>query len=76
MARGNMQAYEYREGLIANLDSVDAAFFRELAKDLQANNLVDLLGLEVLGEEVPEMICEFVLKDNGTVMLDSRDVKG
>ena len=70
-----MQPYEYREGPITNLDGVDAAFFQELAKYLRANDLVDLLGLEVLAEEVPKMMCEFVLKDNGTVMLDSRDVK-
>jgi hypothetical protein len=37
--------------------------------------LTNLLGLEVLAKEVPDMMCEFILKDNGTVMLDARDVK-
>lgn len=69
------QAYEYREGPIARLDNVDPAFFKELVKYLQANDLTGLLGLEVLAEEVPEVMCEFVLGDNGTVMLDSRDLK-
>lgn len=72
---GEMQAYEYREGPIANLSGVDSAFFRELVKYLQDNGLTDLLGLEILAEEVPDMMCEFVLKDNGTVILDARDVK-
>lgn len=72
---GEMQAYEYREGLTTNLDGADPAFFQELAEYLQANNLANLLGLQVLGKEVPEMMCEFVLQDNGTVMLDARDVK-
>ncbi|KAM0513231.1 hypothetical protein ACHAPE_008079 [Trichoderma viride] len=75
MASGNMQAYEYREGPIASLDNVNPVFFEELVKYLQANDLTDLLGLEVLTEEVPEMMCEFVLENNGTVMLDSRDLK-
>jgi len=72
---GEMQAYEYREGPTTNLDGVNSAFFQELAEYLQANDLMHLLGLEVLGKEVPEMMCEFILRDNGTVMLDARDVK-
>jgi hypothetical protein len=72
---GEMQAYEYREGPTTNLEGVDPAFFHELVKYLQANDLTNLLGLEVLAKEVPGMMCEFILKDNGTVMLDARDVK-
>lgn len=70
-----MQAYEYREGPTTDLGGIDPAFFRELVKYLQVNGLANLLGLEVLGREVPEMMCEFIIKDNGTVMLDARDVK-
>lgn len=36
---------------------------------------MNLLGLQVLAEEVPELMCEFILEDNGTVMLDARDGK-
>ncbi|KAI0526428.1 hypothetical protein F5B22DRAFT_585712 [Xylaria bambusicola] len=74
--KGELQAYEYREGSVMDLSDVDAAFFHELTEYLKTNNLVDLLGVQVLGKEIPEMMCEFVLQDNGTVMLDSRDVKG
>ncbi|KJZ69737.1 hypothetical protein HIM_10877 [Hirsutella minnesotensis 3608] len=72
---GEMQAYEYREGPTMNLDSVDPVFFQEFIEYLRTNNLTNLLGLEVLGKEIPEMMCEFIVKDNGTVMLDARDVK-
>ncbi|KAK1976169.1 hypothetical protein LZ30DRAFT_735293 [Colletotrichum cereale] len=72
---GEMQAYEYRDGPTTNLDGVDPAFFQELVEYLCVNNLTKMLGLEVLAKEVPEMMCEFILKDNGTVMLDARDVK-
>ncbi|TQN70587.1 hypothetical protein CSHISOI_04880 [Colletotrichum shisoi] len=72
---GDMRAYEYRDGPPTNLDSVDPTFFHELVEYLRVNNLTEILGLEVLAEEVPEMMCEFILKDNGTVMLDARDAK-
>ncbi|UNI24494.1 hypothetical protein JDV02_010234 [Purpureocillium takamizusanense] len=72
---GEMQAYEYREGPIANLDGVDPAFFKELAQYLQVNDLGNLLGLQVLVQDAPEMMCEFVLQNHGTVMFDARDVK-
>ncbi|KAF2970068.1 hypothetical protein GQX73_g3520 [Xylaria multiplex] len=75
-SKGELQAYEYREGPTMNLAGVDAAFFHELIQYLKTNNLVDLLGLQVLAKEVPEMMCEFVVEENGTVMLDARDVKG
>lgn len=70
-----MQAYEYREGPTANLDSVKPAFFQESIDYLQANGLTNLFGLEVLDKEVPEMMCEFIVKNEGTVMLDAREVK-
>ncbi|KAI3395663.1 hypothetical protein diail_1031 [Diaporthe ilicicola] len=72
---GEMQAYEYREGPIANLDGIDPAFFNELAQYLRANDLGNLLGLQVLAQDAREMMCEFVLQDHGTIMLDARDVK-
>lgn len=72
---GNMQAYEYHEGPIMGMNDVDPGFFHELIEYLKVNSLTNILGLQVLGKEVPDMMCEFVLKDNGTVMLDSRDVK-
>ncbi|KAK6213598.1 hypothetical protein QIS74_09600 [Colletotrichum tabaci] len=72
---GDMQAYEYCDGPPTNLDGVDPAFFLELVEYLRVNNLTKTLGLEVLAKEVLEMVCEFILKDNGKVMLDARDVK-
>lgn len=72
---GEMQAYEYREGPPPNLDGIDHTFFLELIDYLQANELTGLLGLEVLGKNTPVMMCEFILKDNGTVMLDAKELK-
>ncbi|KID66218.1 uncharacterized protein G6M90_00g068370 [Metarhizium brunneum] len=72
---GEMQAYEYRDGPVPNLEGIDPTFFLELIKYLQANNLASLLGLEILGAEVPDMMCEFILKGNGTVILDARELK-
>ena len=70
-----MQAYEYRQGPTAGLGDVDPVFFQELARYLQAHHLVDLLGLQVLADDVPPTMSEFVLADNDTVMLNERDVK-
>lgn len=72
---GETQAYEYRQGPPTGLDDVDPVFFQELVRYLQAHQLVDLLGLQVLTNDVPAMMSEFVLADKGTVMLDERDVK-
>ncbi|CAG8904820.1 unnamed protein product [Penicillium nalgiovense] len=72
---GEMQAYEYREGSVPNLDGVDLSFFKHLADYVRDNDLESLLGLQVLAKDVPKMMCEFVLERNGTVMLDARDVK-
>jgi hypothetical protein len=73
---GAFQAYEYREGPVTDLKDVDSAFFHELVRYLQANHLTTLLGLQVLAKEVPDTMCEFVIENNGTVMLDERAVKG
>jgi hypothetical protein len=73
---GGMQAYEYRHGPIINTDDDHSEFFGELARYLNVNHLMDVLGLEILTEKVPEMVCEFILKDEGTVMLDEKHVKG
>lgn len=42
---------------------------------LHTNELVNLLGLHVLAEEAPGMICKSILKDNGTMVLGAKDVK-
>ncbi|KAK3308677.1 uncharacterized protein B0T15DRAFT_491240 [Chaetomium strumarium] len=70
---GEMQAYEYHEGPITNLDGIDLAFFRELIKYADVNDLTNVLGLQVLSK-VPEMY-EFDLKNNGTVMLHEDHIK-
>ncbi|OHE93876.1 hypothetical protein CORC01_10775 [Colletotrichum orchidophilum] len=57
------------------MDGVDPEFSQELVEYLRVNNLTTILGLEVLAKEVPEIMCEFILKDNSTVMLDARDIK-
>lgn len=70
-----VQAYEYRKGPTANLEDLDPAFFQELVEYLQANDLKNLLGLEVLGNEVPDIMCELTVKDNGAVILDAGNMK-
>lgn len=70
-----MQAYEYCSGPTASLDNVDPIFFQELVRYLQAHHLVGLLGLQALTNDMPPTISEFVLANNGTVMLDERDVQ-
>ena len=72
---GKFQAYEYREGFCAFQD-VDPAFFRALAEYLLVNQITDLLGLQVLSSNVSPLMCEFVMQNDGIVMLDARDVKG
>lgn len=72
---GKFQAYEYREGFCA-IPDVDFAFFQEFADYLLVNQLTDLLGLQVLSRNVSPLMCEFVMQNDGTVMLDARDVKG
>ena len=42
---------------------------------LQANELTTLLGLQVLGKQAPDNMCEFIIQNNGTVMLDSKELK-
>lgn len=74
-ASGEMQAYEYRQGPTASLDGVDPVFFQELVRYLRAHHLADLLGLQVLTDDVLAMMSEFILADNGAVMVDERDVK-
>ncbi|KAK9847709.1 hypothetical protein MYU51_018331 [Penicillium brevicompactum] len=53
---GEMQAYEYREGSVPNLDGVDLAFFKHLADYVRDNDLESLLGLQVLAKDVPKTI--------------------
>lgn len=72
---GKMQAYEYRDGPVINFSGVDPTFFQKLIKYLQTKDLTNLLALQVLNEGLPDKMCGFVLKDNGTVMIDERDVK-
>ncbi|KAF5682603.1 kinase-like domain-containing protein [Fusarium circinatum] len=52
-----------------------AGLFCRYGLVVEGKDLKDLLGLQVLGKDIPEMRCEFVLEGNGTVMLDARDVK-
>lgn len=72
---GKFQAYEYREGFCAPQD-VDPAFFNEIAEYLLVNQITDLLGPQVLNNNVSPLMCEFVMQNDGTAMLDARDVKG
>lgn len=69
-------AYEYREGTAPeNVNKIDLAFFHEFTDYLISNKLGGILGLEVLGDawgSNPQML-EFVLGDQGTIMLKEED---
>jgi hypothetical protein len=68
-------AYEYRDGVPADIKSVDPVFFREFINYLKTYNLTNLLGLQAVCEiPAPDMI-EFVLGETGTVMLDKDSAK-
>ncbi len=68
-------AYEYRDGPLNDVTSVHPRFFLELIEYLQVNNLASVLGLQILDREPSKEMVEIVLKDNGTVMLDTQEAK-
>ena len=69
--------YEYRDGPTPdNIPQIDRKFFYEFTEFLKSNNLEGVLGLEVLEDgwsSQPQML-EFVLADQGTVMLRKEDI--
>lgn len=68
----DLLAYEYREGIAPkNADGINSAFFHEFVEYLISNELAGVLGLEVLEDEMSSQnqSLEFVLADQGTVML-------
>lgn len=75
-AENDLLAYEYREGTAPdNIAKIDAAFFHEFTKYLGSNKLGGVLGLEVLEDRLSSQsqMLEFVLADQGTVMLKKED---
>jgi hypothetical protein len=68
-------AYEYREGAPIEMNGVSPAFFQDLSQYLQANNLVTVLGLQILGDNPSEQMIELVLQNAGTVMLTALAAK-
>lgn len=71
---GNFEPYEYREGA-PNLQDVDPAFFQEFAIYLKLQGIENLLGLQHLGDNGSSQMCEFVMLENGTVMLDTEHIR-
>ncbi|KAL6364214.1 hypothetical protein LRP88_02130 [Fusarium phalaenopsidis] len=68
-------AYEYQDGPMPDLSGVGEGFLKEFVEYLVANNLTDLLGLQVLTECGGQSMSELIL-DNGTIMLDNSVIKG
>ena len=71
-------AYEYRRGRSSeSVASINHGFFQDLVQYLSSNNLAHLLGLEVLDDTSipPQQMVEFVLSENGTVMVNAKDAK-
>ncbi|RSL56782.1 hypothetical protein CEP54_008650 [Fusarium duplospermum] len=70
-----MCAYEYQDGPMPDLSGVGEGFLNEFVDYLVANNLTDLLGLQVLTARGEQSMSELIL-DNGTIMLDTSVIKG
>ena len=68
-------AYEYQDGPIPDLSIVGKDILPEFVKYLFVNNLIHLLGLQILIDGMDQTTWEFVL-DQGTVMLYSAAVRG
>ncbi|KAF4547158.1 Hypothetical protein D9617_56g096210 [Elsinoe fawcettii] len=68
------QAYEFQEGPMPDLSSIDATFFVEVIRYLLNHNLTRLLGLQVLVGNISHNMLEFVLP-SGTIMVDERDIR-
>lgn len=72
---GNFVPYEYRTGnLVSSYTDVGHAFFKELADFLSSHGLSDLLGLEVLDRAEDPWCGEYILGDQGTVMVEKKDM--
>ena len=67
-------AYEYQEGPLPDLSTIGEGFLPEFVNYLVANNLKDLVGLQVLGECDEKSMYELIL-DKGTVMLQEDTLK-
>lgn len=67
-------AYEYQDGPLPDLSTVGEGFLHEFVHYLVANNLRDLIGLQVLDQCGEQSMCELIL-DEGTVMLQADVIK-
>ncbi|KAK7416917.1 hypothetical protein QQZ08_011835 [Neonectria magnoliae] len=74
-AKDDMCAYEYQNGPMPNISGVGEGFLKEFVDYLVANDLTDLLGLQVLTKCGDQSMSELILED-GTVMLDTLVIKG
>lgn len=59
---------------LTSLLSAKASYLREFIDHLIANDLTDLIGLQVLGECGEQSMYELIL-DDGTVMLEADAIK-
>lgn len=67
-------AYEYQDGPLPDLSTVSEGFLRDFVDYLIANDLTDLIGLQVLSECGEQNMYELIL-DDGTVMLQAGATK-
>lgn len=67
-------AYEFQEGAVNNLSSCSADFFVEFTRYLLAEGLQDIIGLQIRGGSVDDMV-EFDLTNHGTVMMKEQDAQ-
>ena len=67
-------AYEYQEGPLPNLSTVNQGFLRKFINYLIANTLTSLIGLQILGIYSEPSMFKLIL-DKSTVILQADIIK-
>ncbi|KLU90687.1 hypothetical protein MAPG_10539 [Magnaporthiopsis poae ATCC 64411] len=76
LTKNGFRAYEFQDGPLLDLSHVGRDFLADFSRYLADNNLADVIGLQVLGDEPCNShgMSELIL-DQGTIMLDTSLVK-
>lgn len=73
---GGFRAYEFQDGPLPDFTNVGQDFLVEFARYILDHNLVDLIGLQVLGDGACNNHDMFeLILDQGTIMLDNSLIK-
>ncbi|KAK3683016.1 hypothetical protein B0T22DRAFT_502141 [Podospora appendiculata] len=76
LTNGGFRAYEFQDGPLPDFNNVGQDFLVEFAHYVLDHNLVDLIGLQVLGDGACNNHGMFeLILDQGTIMLDNSVIK-